>query len=201
MSDIYLWLTNNYEEMLGVIFSLAYLYYSIKQNIWLWFWGLMASTIYAHIFFKYAIYADMGLQVYYVLFSIYGWYLWNFANVKNNKTEKPKIQSIRKKGAIVLVIITSGLFLAMSQFLIYFSDSGIPYWDAFTTAASITATWMLAKKYIEHWLIWIVVDLISLGLYFYKGLYFTIFLYFVYASMAVVGYLQWKKDILGSGGK
>ncbi len=195
MLNIYIWFINHFEEFLGTLFSLIYLYYSIRQNIWLWFWGLMASAIYAYIFFKYAIYADMGLQVYYIFFSIYGWYSWYFGNLKKSKTEQPHIRFTEKKVAIILIIITLVLFVLMSQLLINFSDSKIPYWDAFTTAAGITATWMLAKKYIEHWLVWIVVDLTSSGLYFYKELYFTIFLYLVYTFMAIIGYLQWKKDI------
>jgi nicotinamide mononucleotide transporter len=96
------------------------------------------------------------------------------------------------------LVLTSVLFVVISQILLHYTNSQIPYWDAFTTATSITATWMLAKKYIEHWLIWIVVDLVSSALYVYKNLYFTVFLYLVYTAMAIVGYLQWKKKIVNT---
>jgi len=75
-----------------------------------------------------------------------------------------------------------------------FTDSPIPFWDAFTTSLSIFATWMLARKKIEQWLIWIFVDLVSVGLYLYRGLYPTVFLFLVYAVMAVIGYYEWRKD-------
>jgi len=195
MSSIYPWFISHYEEVLGTIFSLIYLYFSIKQNIWLWPLGIISSAIYIYIFFNAGIYADMGLQVYYVLISIYGWYYWTYGK-KGDNTQKLKVQFAGEKMMVVLLIITTVLFIFISQILLNFTDSKIPYWDALTTAASITATWMLAKKYIEHWLVWIVVDFISAGIYFYRELYITIFLYLVYAIMAIIGYFQWKKDIL-----
>ncbi len=195
MSNIWPWFISHYEEVLGTLFSLIYLYFSIKQKIWLWPMGLISSAIYTFVFLSSGLYADMGLQVYYVIISIYGWYYWVYGKSTNNKSEKPKVIYTNKKTAIILTAITLLLFIVISQILVNFTDSEIPYWDAFTTAASITATWMLAKKHIEHWLVWILVDLISSGLYFYKELYPTIFLYLVYSIMAIFGYLQWKKDI------
>jgi len=194
MNSIIPWLLNHYTEVLGTLFSFVYLYFSIKQNIWLWPLGIISSAIYAWVFFDSHFYADMGLQFYYVVISIYGWYYWHFGQTEQTGKQL-KVQFIEKKLWFYLLLVTILLFLLISQVLIRFTDSEIPYWDAFTTAASITATWMLAKKYIEHWLIWIVVDLISSGLYFYKELYFTILLYLVYTVMAVIGYMQWKKDI------
>ena len=83
----------------------------------------------------------------------------------------------------------------IAYILVNFTDSDIPYWDAFTTAFSITATWMLARKIIEHWLIWIVVDLVSAGLYIYKGLYPTTVLFLVFTILAIMAYVEWKKDL------
>ncbi len=196
MIDVLNWFNNHYQEILGTVFSLIYLYFSIKQNIWLWPLGLISSAIYVYVFFSAGIYADMGLQVYYVVISIYGWYRWSKGANKDTETTNLPVKHTEEYTAVYLLIITSVLFIIIAQILIRYTDSQIPYWDAFTTAASITATWMLAKKYIEHWLIWIVVDLVSTGLYVYKNLYFTVFLYAVYTSMAVVGYLQWKKSML-----
>ena len=194
MNEILLWLTAHYEEVLGTIVSLIYLYFSIKQNIWLWPLGLISSAIYVYVFFKAGIYADMALQVYYVVISVYGWYYWN-QKVVEDENERLKVHSTEKQTAVYILLITAVLFVIISQVLIRFTDSQIPYWDAFTTAASITATWMLAKKYIEHWLVWFVVDTVSSGVYVFKGLYFTVFLYLVYTVMAVVGYFQWKKTL------
>jgi len=194
MDSVLTWLSANYIEALGTIASIIYLYFSIKQKIWLWPLGLISSAFYVYIFFNAKIYADMGLQVYYVLISIYGWYAWAKANEKSGN--KSKIKTIKGKKQLTLYLSMSALllFLCLSQILIYFTDSSIPYIDAFTTALSIVATWMLAKRYIEHWQVWIVVDAISSVVYLYKGLYFTVFLYAIYTVMAVVGFNEWMKD-------
>lgn len=194
MNEIFYWVSNHYEEILGTLFSLVYLYFSIKQNIWLWPLGLISSAIYVYVFFKAGIYADMALQVYYVVISIYGWYYWSRKKTKNTNPEV-KVKYTGKRNAVFLLIITAALFIVIAFVLKNYTDSQIPFWDAFTTAASITATWMLAKKYIEHWIVWVLVDLVSSGLYVYKNLYFTVFLYLVYTVMAVVGYFQWKNTI------
>jgi nicotinamide mononucleotide transporter len=92
-------------------------------------------------------------------------------------------------------VASAVLFGIIAFILINFTDSEIPYWDAFTTAGSFVATWMLARKIIEHWLIWIIVDSVSLGLYIYKGLYATVILFAVYTLLAVMGYIEWKKEL------
>lgn len=186
------WLLLHLDELAGIIISLAYLYFSIRQNILLWPLGLISSAIYVFIFYKAGIYADMGLQVYYVIISVYGWHYWSRKTGQN----PVKVKSVIHSRCIVylLFIFTAVLFIILSQILIHFTDSDIPYIDAFTTALSISATWMLARKYIEHWIIWIVVDLVSTGVYYYKGLYFTIFLYLIYSIMAIMGYIAWLKD-------
>ena len=194
MNEIFYWVSNHYEEISGTLFSLLYLYFSIKQNIWLWPIGLISSAIYVYVFLKAGIYADMALQVYYVVISIYGWYYWSRKTTKHTNSEV-KVKYTGKRSAFFLLLVTAALFIIIAFVLKNYTDSQIPFWDAFTTAASITATWMLAKKYIEHWIIWVLVDLVSSGLYVYKTLYFTVFLYLVYTVMAVVGYFQWKKTI------
>jgi nicotinamide mononucleotide transporter len=136
----------------------------------------------------------MGLQFYYVFISIYGWYNWAFGG----KKEINKILHITVTSAklwVKLFIANAILFVIISYILINHTDSTIPYWDAFTTAASIVATWMLAQKKIEHWLIWIVVDIVSLGLYIYKDLFATVILFAVYTILALIGYLEWRKDL------
>jgi len=192
------WISKNYIqiiEVIGTVLSIVYVFLSIKQNILLWPVGLAASAIYIYIFFIYKIYADMSLQLYYVVISIYGWYFWlQKTNSSEKSNLKPKKTSCNV--LIILALVISILFVAISQVLINFTDSQIPYWDAFTTSASIVATWMLVKKYIEHWYIWIVVDIISSGLYFYKELYFTVFLYIVYTIMAIIGYFEWNKSVV-----
>jgi nicotinamide mononucleotide transporter len=146
-------------------------------------------------FFVAKIYADMGLQVYYVLISIYGWYTWSVANKKTENDSRIKTVKSNDSLLISLAFASIILFIILSQILIHFTDSNIPYIDAFTTSLSIVATWMLAKRYIEHWMVWIVVDAVSSFVYVYKELYFTVFLYLIYTIMAVVGLQAWLKDM------
>ncbi len=191
---ILLWINNNYIELLGLVFGLLYILLSIKQNIWCWPAGFITSALYVYVFFESKFYADMGLQVYYVFVSIYGWYNWMFG-AKSNKQDDLKISKTNSKLALYLLLATIVLFIFIAYILINYTDSEVPYWDAFTTAASFVATWMLAKKIIEHWIICIIVYSVSLGLYIYKGLYPTVILFTVYTILAILGYFEWKKQI------
>ena len=194
LQQVLLWISNNYIELLGLIFGLLYILLSIKQNIWCWPIGFITSALYIYVFFVTKFYADMGLQVYYLIVSVYGWSYWMFG-AKSKKQDDLKITKTNVKLGIYLFLATIVLFVIISYVLVNYTDSEIPYWDAFTTAASFVATWMLARKIIEHWIIWIVVDSVSLGLYIYKELYPTVILFAVYTVLAILGYIEWKKEL------
>ncbi len=188
------WLVSNKIELLGAILGIAFIFFSIRQNILTWPTGLATSALYIVVFFQSKFYADMGLQVYYVGISIYGWYYW----IKGKKTKNSATVSVKqtnKRLWLKLMVISLLLYVAILIILLNFTDSDIPFMDSFTTALSIIATWMLAKKYIEQWLIWIFVDIISAGLYIYKELWPTVILFAVYTVMAYLGYIQWRKDL------
>lgn len=181
-------------EITGAVLSLIYLAFSIRQHILLWFFGLLSSVFYIDVFFDAKLYADMSLQMYYVVVSIYGWIHWKYGNTKDGQHELPA-SFIRKKQAIATSLATLGIYALYYIVLKYFSDSPIPILDSFVGALSIVGTWMLAKKQIENWLVWIVVDTFCVGLYLWKGLYPTAALFTVYSVMAVAGYLEWKKKM------
>lgn len=187
------WISSKYIEILGVVFSLLYLYFSIRQNILLWPMGIISALLYMTIFFQAKFYADMGLNGYYLVISIYGWTVWRRGSAASGNGMP--VSRIRKKQVLVLALITLAAFGAIGLFLDRFTDSPVPYWDAFTTALSFTATWMLARKILEHWILWVVVDAVSMGLYFYRGLYPTLILFAVYTIMAVIGYIEWKRKL------
>ncbi|MBT6005878.1 MAG: nicotinamide mononucleotide transporter, partial [Prolixibacteraceae bacterium] len=126
--------------------------------------------------------------------SIYGWYFWlKGAKPENGKTVP--VRNLTKKLSYKLVIVTVVIYFVLLTILLEFTDSDVPFMDSFTTALSIVATWMLAKKYIEHWLIWIFVDLFSSGLYIYKNLWPTVILFLVYTTMAYFGFKEWNKNL------
>jgi nicotinamide mononucleotide transporter len=200
-SDLFHWLQGNPDliiEGLGVITALIYLFFSIRQKIWLWPFGILTSSFYIYVFFKGRLYADMGLQVYYLIISFYGWYFWIFGAKGQDKL---KVAVLNRRLTIILLILTFVIYwilvlaLKILPSLLEILPSDLLYWDAFTTAASIIATWMLARKIIEQWLVWILVDMISMGLYLYKGLYLTAGLFLIYTVLAFVGYWQWKKEL------
>jgi len=190
------WITDNIVEIIGTLSGLLFLYLEIKQNKWLWPVGLLTSVMYIYVFFVAKLYADMSLQFYYVFISIYGWILWSRGK-KQQEKELPVIQ-LNMSLSLKLIVASIAIYALIAFILVNFTDGSVPYWDAFTTALSIVATWMLARKILEQWLVWIVVNSVSLGLYIYKDLNFTAVLFFFYTTMAVVGYLQWKKDMLRS---
>jgi nicotinamide mononucleotide transporter len=188
------WLLDNKTELLGAILGILYIVFSIRQNILTWPTGLLTSLLYIVVFFKSGLYATMGLQVYYVFISIYGWYFWLRGKNTNTNSRLP-VQMIGKKLWVKIVLISILIYLVILFILIKFSDSDVPYFDSFTTSLSIVATWMLAKKYLENWIIWIFVDFVSTGLYIYKSLWPTVILFLVYTIMAFFGYIEWKKDL------
>jgi nicotinamide mononucleotide transporter len=187
------WISEQYVEILGVIFSLLYLFFSIRQKILLWPMGIISALLYMVVFYQSKFYADMGLNGYYFIISIYGWILWNRG--RNETGGGLPVTRIKSRLALLLAVITLGTFFGIGLLLDNFTDSPVPYWDAFTTAVSFTATWMLARKILEHWILWIIVDAVSMGLYLYRGLYPTLVLFAVYTAMAVIGFIQWKKNL------
>jgi len=196
MYDIFFsWLKLNFAELFGTLFGLLYIYFSIRQNVWLWPIGLISSALYIPVFFEKTLYADMSLQVYYLIVSIYGWYFWINGRKKDDEVPgKIKITTLKKSNWAITIISTLLLTLVLFYPLKKYTNASNPFTDSFCFAGSIVATWMLARKILDQWLIWIVVDAISVGLFIYKQLYITVILYIVYTVLAIIGYLQWKKD-------
>ncbi|PKQ61767.1 hypothetical protein BZG01_18575 [Labilibaculum manganireducens] len=186
------WIVDNIIEIIGTIAGLIFLFLEIKQNKWLWPVGLLTSVMYIYVFFIAKLYADMSLQFYYVFISIYGWIVWS----KGAGQKEIPVTKLSKGLFLILFGASMLIYAVISYILVAHTDASIPYWDAFTTALSIVATWMLARKILEQWLVWVIVNAVSLGLYIYKGLYPTSVLFFFYTVLAVVGYIQWKKDML-----
>jgi len=189
-------------EAAGLIASLVYLFYSIREKVWLWPWGILASLLSLWVFYSSRLYADMGLQVYYLSISVYGWWYWRS---RSGKADESRVEVPIKKVRFILLIKILAIGTLMYGSILYallfvpalldIASSEMPYLDALTTAASIVATWMLARKYIDHWLFWIAIDLLSMFMYLYKGLYFYSVLFLIYTIGAVVGYLEWQKSL------
>jgi len=190
---IFTYLHTNWIEIAGLILSLIYLYLSIKQKISLWIFGFLSSALYIVVFFQSKFYADMSLQFYYLVISVYGWFNWK--NGKPGHGSELPASKTSKRMIIQLTIASIVIYVIYYVILAKFTDSTIPKADSLVGMLSVVGTWMLARKLIENWLVWIVADGIATGLFFYKGLYPTAVLFIIYTVMALIGYLQWKKTI------
>lgn len=168
----------------------------------MWVVGFLTSLVYVFVFFFSKIYADMGLNIYYVAISIYGFWQWTRSKGRQEQTAEDietapqevilyRNMTLRLFAGISFSIVA--LFALLYYVLHYFTDSPIPAGDAFTTAVGIGATWMLARRIVEHWIFWIVVNCVSVYLYYLRGLYPTMFLYICYAILAAAGLYIWKK--------
>lgn len=192
------YLGNNWVEIVAAILSLIYLVLSVKAKPGLWIFGFLGSALYVFVFFEGKLYAEMSLQFYCLLVSVYGWFHWRKGSNDdyNDTPELPITQISGVKQIIRYTISTVAIFFAYYFILRYLTDSPIPVADSLIGALSIIATWMLAKKKIENWLVFIVVDAFAAMIYlFYKQYYPTTILFVIYTAMAVVGYFQWKKKM------
>ncbi len=195
LPELSLWLRNNYLELFGAVSGLLYIYLEIKQKNIMWVVGFFTSLAYIFVFFLSKFYADMALNVYYVIISAYGWYCWHYAPTQSGASVTARtINRIHLPLGIILGVITAILFFTIGYVLVHFTDSPIPYYDALTTSLSIVATWMLARKILEHWILWIFINFFSTILYFWRGLYPTTILFFVYGVMSIVGWIKWKQS-------
>lgn len=183
----------NYLEILGTFVGLVYLWLEYRASIYLWIAGIIMPAIYIFVYYDSGLYADFGINVYYLLAAVYGWMAWKYGNKNKDSKEELPITRTPRKVVLPLSIVFVVSLLAIAWILISYTDSNVPWFDSFTTALSIVGMWMLARKYLEQWVVWIVVDVVSAGLYIYKELYFTSGLYALYAVIAIFGYFNWKK--------
>lgn len=180
-------------EFSGMIFGLLAVYYLIKENILTWPTGIIYVLISFVIFFNAKLYADLFLHIVYLILNVYGWYFW--VHGKQKGESKVPVTRDETSNLIYLSLLSVIGVLVMGYSLSTLSDASLPYWDSTTTILSFTGMWLTARKKIESWYFWFVVDVIATGVYIYKGIYFYSFLYCIYIGMAVSGYFAWKKSM------
>lgn len=176
-------------EIIAVISSLIYVFLAAKANRLCFLFGGISSAIYVYICIRYLLYFDTFLNFFYIIMSVVGYIAWN------KPTEDQAIVKISSKSFLWIIIAGSAAVALFGYIANHFSDASMPYIDAFTTVFALIGTVMVIKKYLQNWLIWIVVDTVSIGMYFYKGLYFTSILFLLFTVIAINGYIEWKKQI------
>jgi nicotinamide mononucleotide transporter len=183
------YLQQNWLENLGILTSLICIWLNTKQNIWGWFWAIISSAIYGIIFYEARLFSDMGLQGIFILLSFYGWFSWRFGNTEKTVLSVSKIPSKKFIFCVVFFLIFT---LISGYFLAKYTQASLPYLDSSLTAASLIATWMTARKYLENWMLWILANVAYVGVYLYKGLNGTAVLYILLIILAVKGYRDWQ---------
>ena len=178
-------------EIFAVFFGFLSVWFSKNNNVLVFPTGLINTSIFVYLLFKWELLGDMILNAYYFVVSIYGWYYWTRKNSNNDYTPISKVNYNDQK--IILVIsILSAIFVSL-MYTVFNKWSGlVSYIDILTTSIFFAGMWLMARRKIESWIFWIIGDIISTPLYLYKGLTFTSFQYFIFTFIAIAGYYKWK---------
>jgi nicotinamide mononucleotide transporter len=165
----------------------------VRQNIWNWPLGITNNLIFILLFYRSGLYADMGLQGFYIVISIYGWWSWLHGGRDHGALG---ISHLKPATGALLALAVVAMTILLTWVLRRYTNSTVPVLDSLITALSLAAQFMMTRKWIENWLVWITANCISVGLLIYKGLYVTSALYLVYQVLCVLGLLEWRKALL-----
>ena len=179
-------------EFVAVFLSIAYLLLAMRQSLWCWVAAFFSTLIYAILFFDAALLMDSVLNIYYLFMAVYGWYSWRFGN-KNDENLRPSSWKISLHVKIVLIL--GFISLAFGYIMDNYTHADFAYLDSATTVFAIFTTYMLAKKILENWIYWIVIDAVSIYIYIEKSFYLTASLFCLYTILAFIAYLQWKREL------
>lgn len=181
-------------EIVAVIFGLLSVWYAKKDNILVFPTGLVSTSIFVYLLWKWTLWGDMMINGYYFVMSIYGWYHWT--RKSGNVVEFPiSVMTIKEKYISVVIFVSTLIFVILVYFYFNKFTNWYNYVDTLLTAIFFVGMWLMAKRKIENWIFWIIGDIISIPLYFAKGFTFTSFQYLIFTIVAVYGYIEWKKNL------
>ena len=179
-------------EWVAAFFGLWCGWLMVVQNVWGWPIGIVQVVLYIFVFYEARLYSDMTLQVIFIFVQLYGWYYWMYGK-KDEGEKKVPVVSLSRSGKICWSLITLLGAISLGTFMANKTKADLAYLDATGAVMSLVAQYLQGIKILESWLIWIVVDVLSIGIYIYKGLFPTTLLYIVYLGMAVKGFIEWRK--------
>jgi nicotinamide mononucleotide transporter len=178
-------------EVLGFLTGAINVWLLARENVWNWPVGLANNALYVAVFLESGLYGDAGLQIFYILLGLYGWWIWTHPGAR----AELRVERTSRATWAWLIPVTALAAVVLGFFLRRFTDSTVPAWDGLTTALSLAATYGQCKKYVESWWLWIAVDVIYIPLYVYKHLWLTSGLYFVFMILCIVGLRAWSKTL------
>lgn len=182
---------SSFLEVSASLFGLVCVYLAARENIWTYPTGIVNIILFCVIFYNAKLYADMTLQIMFFVLSIYGWIYW--LRNRGNYSVRPTTK-LTTKGWILVIVLTPLLAYGWGHLLHQFTDASVPYLDAFIATLSVVAQVLLSSKKLENWYLWIIVDVLSIGLYWYKGLHTISFTYFIFLIICIVGVVEWRKQ-------
>ena len=188
-------LINNLAEIIGVVLAICYLLLAVRQIIWCWLAWILSSCLYLYVMFNAGLYMEAALQIFYVAMGFYGWMQWSKGGTEDHLVVRRWGFGSHLFAVSVILILT----LLSGEVLSNYTATAMPFMDALTTWGAIVTTYMVAKKLIENWIYWFVIDSISIYLFISRELYFTAGLFFVYLFIIIFGYRSWKQMELVQG--
>jgi nicotinamide mononucleotide transporter len=184
-------------EIVAVVLSIAMVVCNIRVNVIGWPLAIASSLLYMLLFWNSRLYGDASLQVFFALVAAWGWWQWLRGTDGTGRALRVRWLGARGRASTLLAIAIA--WPATALFLARFTDTDVPWWDAFPTAASLVGQWLLGRKYVENWPVWIVVDVVAAALFAYKGLWLTTLLYALFVAMAAVGWRRWRAEAASQG--
>lgn len=185
-------------DIITTLLGLAYIILEYRASIWLWLVGFVMQLLDIVLYYSKGLYADCAMEFYYIGMTIYGFGVWKFGKKHNQKSgENLPVTHFKRSLILPWMLGTLAIWGVLWYWLVQIGST-VPIADSFTTALSFVGIWALARKYLEQWLIWIVVDVVTCVLYFYKGIPFKASLYGLYTIIAIFGYIKWKKMMKAS---
>ena len=177
-------------ELAAAAFGLACVWLTIRQNLWCWPTGIVCAALYVYVFFEARLLSDAALQVIFIGLQVYGWYHWLYGG-EGGRNTLPVTDIAPREAALWAAIIALGT--AAVGRLTTEMGAALPYWDAFTTVVSLVAQYLMARKIVQAFLLWMTVDVVAIGIYAVKDLYVTAGLYAVFLCLATLGFLGWRR--------
>lgn len=179
-------------ELVAVLFGIVSVYLSTRQNILSWPTAIVNVSLFFALFYRAGLYSDTGLQVVYFALSVYGWYEWLYGGAGRTVLS---VSRATRRTWVVLLGLGVVTWVVLSTITARLPGTALPRLDAATTTISLIAQWMMTRKLLENWLLWVGVDVVYVGMFIYKGLYLTAFNYAVYLVIAAFGYFAWKRSL------
>ena len=181
-------------DITATIVGLVYIWLEYRASIYLWIAGIIMPAIDIFLYYEAGLYADFGMAIYYTLAALYGYAVWKWGKKRGAAAdEQLPITRFPRRKVLPVALLFAVAWAAIYEILIHFTNSDVPITDSFANALSFVGLWALARKYLEQWMVWIVVDVVLSALYIYKGIPFKASLYALYVVIAVAGYFKWKK--------